>query len=331
MMNPLSKSLLKELLHIALDCRTGINAKEFRAKHEDHLDALDELEQGPYIEKRDNLYRLTLLALAELKEEDDRVETLLQACDQVFRLLRARYKNRTDAPVSLEEIIQETGIPEPQLRLVFSYLVDVPFPFSHNLQLASPREAWVAPGERILKYKTFGDVIEQLRDWASRSSRRGSPGPTDQSSKPLFLQEMTDVQLPEPSNLPKWYADLPTNIREMLLEVRYALKKELNALSSMGLRSVIDMICTDQVGDIGGFSQKLQKLEHEKLITPKNRQIIETALEVGHASVHRGYFPPAKDLQAVMDIVDHFVRELYVLGRTSESLKVSTPNRHITE
>ena len=69
-MDPLDKPLLRELLGIALDSRSGVNAKEFRARHEDHLDALNRLEQGPYIEKKDNLYRIKLLALAELKGVD---------------------------------------------------------------------------------------------------------------------------------------------------------------------------------------------------------------------------------------------------------------------
>ena len=56
---------------------------------------------------------------------------------------------------------------------------------------------------------------------------------------------------------------------------------------------------------------------------------IETALEVGHASIHRGHFPTAKDLQVVMDIVDHLLEELYVLDKTSESLRASVPKRQI--
>jgi len=103
-MDPLDRPLIRELLGIALDSRSGVNAKEFRARHEDHLDALNRLERGPYIEKKDNLYRIKLPALAEFKCEDAKIETLLRQCDQVFRLLRANYKNCLDAPVALAEI-----------------------------------------------------------------------------------------------------------------------------------------------------------------------------------------------------------------------------------
>lgn len=326
-MDPLDRPLIRELLGIALDTRSGVNAKEFRARHEDHLDALNRLERGPYIEKKDNLYRINLLALAEFKGDDARVETLLNQCDQVFCLLRASYKDCTDAPVSLEEMVQKTEISEFQLRLVLSYLVDAPIWGGYTSDLLGSQEVRVTPGENILRYKTFDDVIQQLREWASRPSYGGSSTPRGQSPKPLFLREMNGAHLLKPSDLPQWYASLPAKIHEMLLEVRYAFQKQLSALPSMGLRSVIDMVCNDQVGDIGSFAGKLHKLEEKRLITPKKRKMIESLLEVGHASIHRGHFPTAEDLQVVMDIVDHLLEELYVLDKTSESLRASVPKR----
>jgi hypothetical protein len=312
-----------------LDSRSGVNAKEFRARHEDHLDALNRLEQGPYIEKKDDLYRIKLLTLAELKGEDARIETLLRQCDQVFRFLRASYKDCLDSPVTLAEMVQKTYIPEFQLRLVLTYLADAPIWGSHTSDLLGSHEVHVTPGESILRYKTFDDIIQQLRDWESRPSHGGSSTPRGQSPKPLFLKEMNGAHLLKPSDIPQWYANLPAKIHEMLLEVRYALKKQLSALPSMGLRSVIDMVCNDQVGDIGSFAEKLHKLEEKRLITPKKREIIENTLEVGHASIHRGHFPTDKNLQVVMDIVDHLLEELYVLDKTSESLRASVPKRQL--
>jgi hypothetical protein len=328
-MDPRDRLLIRELLGIALDSPSGVNAKEFRARHEDHLDALNRLEQGPYVEKKDNLYRVKLLALAELKGDDARIETLVHQCAQVFCLLRDRYKHSTDAPVALAEMVEKTHIPESQLRLVLTYLVDAPIWGGYTSDLLGSEEVSVTPGESILRYKTFDDVIQQLRDWASRPLHGGSSTPGDQPPRPLFLRDMNGAHLLKPSDLPQWYASLPTKIHEMLLEVRYAVQKELSALPSMGLRSVIDMVCNDQVGDVGSFAEKLHKLEEKRLITPKKRKIIETLLEVGHASIHRGHFPTGKDLQVVIDIVDHLLEELYVLDKTSELLRASVPKRQL--
>ena len=328
-MNSLYRSLIKELLYLSIDNRSGINAKEFRAKHEEHLDILDQLEQSLYIEKKDNLYHVKLLTLAEFKDDDSKFETIFRQCEQVFCFLSAMYKERTDAPVTLKEIIQKTEIPESQLRLALTYLLDAPIWGGRTSDLLHSEEVHIAPSERVLRYKTFNDVIQQLRDWASKSSNVICATTSDQSHNPLFLREMKNEYLPELNNLPKWYEDLPLNIHKMLLEVRYALQKEMSALPSMGLRSVIDMICNERLGDIGNFGDKLHKLEEKRLITPKKRQIIENILEVGHASVHRGHFPTAKDLRIVMDIVDHILQELYVLDKASKTLKESVPKRKI--
>jgi len=328
-MDPRDRPLVRELLGIALDSPSGVNAKEFRASHEDHLDALNRLEQGPYIEKKDDLYRVKLLALAELKVDDARIETLVHQCDQVFCLLRAIYKDCTDAPVALAELVEKTHIPELQIRLVLTYLADAPIWGGYTSDLLGSKEVHVTPGENILRYKTFDDVIQQLRDGASRPLHGGSSTPRDQPPQPLFVREMNGAHLLKPSDLPQWYATLPAKIHEMLLEVRYALQKELSALPSMGLRSVIDMVCNNQVGDIGSFAEKLHNLEEKRVITPKKKKIIETALEVGHASIHRAHFPTAKNLQVVMDIVDHLLEELYVLDKTSESLGASVPKRQL--
>ena len=328
-MDPLDRSLIRELLHVALDSQFQINAKEFRARHEDHLDRLNRLERSQYIEKKDNLYHIKLLALAEFKGDNARMETLLNQCDQVFCLLRASYKDCTDAPVELSEMVQKTGISESQLRLVLTFLADAPIWGGYTSDMLGSKEVHVTPGENILRYKTFDDVIQQLRDWASHPSHGESPTPGDQTPKPLFLREKNGLHLLKTNDLPKWYASLPAKIHKMLLEVRYTLQKELSALPSMGLRSVIDMVCNDQVGDIGSFVEKLHELEKKKLITPKKRKIIENALEVGHASIHRGHYPTAKDLQVVMDIVDHLLEELYVLHETSESLRASVPKRQL--
>ncbi len=327
-MDAIERSLIKEILNTALVSRTGVNAKEFRAGHEDYLDVLDRLEQGPYIERRDDLYRIRLLTLAELRDDDSRVEAIIRQCDKVFCFLRPTYKDRTGVPITLAEIAQKTDIPEFELRLALSYMTDAPIWGGYTSDLLRAQEVMVVPGESILRYKTFDSAVQQLRDWAARHPTGGSSPGGDQSVKPLFLREADTTHLRSPSDFPKWYANLPEKIHDMLREVRYALQKELRALPSMGLRAVVDMICNDQVGDTGGFKEKLHKLEEKRLITPKKREIIEAALEVGHASMHRGHFPPAEHLDIVLDIVDHLLEELYVLDKASDSLSVSVPRRH---
>ena len=144
---------------------------------------------------------------------------------------------------------------------------------------------------------------------------------------PLFLQDIYRSGMETSLRIPSWHKNLNKTIQSLMEEVYYGLQKEMKALPSMGLRTVIDVVCNDLVGDIGGFSQKLDQLEKEKHITPKNKEILENVLEVGHASAHRGYFPELEDLRSVLDIVIHLLQEVYVLGTESKRLKEMTPKR----
>jgi len=153
------------------------------------------------------------------------------------------------------------------------------------------------------------------------------PRVTASESAPLFLKEMRQGLYSGTNVMPDWYGSLPPAIQKLICEVHFAIKKELSALPSMGLRSVIDCVCNDLVGDKGPFAQKLQTLVEKGFITSNNKQIVENALEVGHASVHRGHFPQPNELKLTLDIVEHMLKEVYVFGKASEALKDSAPKR----
>jgi len=57
----------------------------------------------------------------------------------------------------------------------------------------------------------------------------------------------------------------------------------------MGARALVDIFMTEHLGDIGGFQQKLDSLENEGYLSKVNRQVLEAALEAGHAAAHRGH------------------------------------------
>ena len=212
---------------MALTSRSDVNAKTFRASHEEHLSALDELERGLYLERRDDTYRPKLFSLIELKDADQKIDTVLNLCERVFSYLRAAYKKNTDAPIRLVQMVHDTGISEFELRPVLMYLTDAPIWGGYTSDLLRSQEVTVFPGESILRYKTFYDVMQQLRGWSDQATGRASV--RLQPSIPAFLSETKVSLSTEAESIPEWYSNLPTNIRDMLLEVRYGLRKEMLA------------------------------------------------------------------------------------------------------
>lgn len=321
------RELLRNIVSQCLSKPMGIDALRFRAANEDYLNDLDKLEETPYIEKVDDKYKLTLLALSEFENEDSRVESILYRCGHLFTVLRRMYKESPGAQIDLDHFVTEVDLPENQVRKGLVYLTNAPIWGGYTADLLNSKEVFLTPGESILKYKTFPDVIDQLRKWAEKPLFGSTDMTDDQKTTPLYLQEIDRDGTQSHISVPPWHQDLTPIIKSLMEEVYFGFQMEMRSLPSMGLRAVIDVVCNDLLGDIGGFSQKLDKLEHEKHITPKNKELLETALDVGHASVHRGYFPKLSDLNIVLEIINHLLKGIYILAPKSSHLKAVTPQR----
>lgn len=126
---------------------------------------------------------------------------------------------------------------------------------------------------------------------------------------------------------PGWRSKLPREIRDLLTQVYAALDANSRALATMGARAVLDMVLVEQVGDVGGFAQKLKALEAEGVIGRKNRQVLEAALDAGNAAAHRGHQASAEDVNAVMDILENLLQAVYHLEGLADRLKRATPAR----
>ncbi len=126
--------------------------------------------------------------------------------------------------------------------------------------------------------------------------------------------------------LPKWHDEIPSDWSEMLKEVYTALHADSRRLALMGARTLIDMFMNDQLEDIGGFSQKMNKLESEGLISKPNKTILNTALEIGHAAAHRGHKARPHEVDQVIDIVENLLQG-YVLRNTAQNLENKIPKR----
>lgn len=126
--------------------------------------------------------------------------------------------------------------------------------------------------------------------------------------------------------LPEWRHDLPDEWQELLKEVYQALHTDSRRLAMMGARTLVDLYLNEQVGDIGGFAAKLKKLKENNLISTPAKDILEAALDVGHAASHRAHKPSSKDVSQVIDIVENLLHQ-HTLVHTSQELRASTPFR----
>lgn len=320
-------NLLTELVERYLADFSGVSAPTFRIDNEDYFSEIDELEQGPFIERDGDTYHVNILFLADLKKEIASLDMHLHRCEHVFHGLRECYKENPGVTIPLSVLAHKVDLPESQIRKSLLILRKVPIWGGYTTDILGSDDVTVTPGENILRYKTFDDVLEKVREWnhaASIESDSGAIGGMFLSRNALISQNIEADNL---SVSPNWYTDLPSNVYELIREIQAARGVGLSSLPSMGLRTILDIAFTELVGDIGGFKSKLNKMKEDNHITSKKKMIIENVLEVGHASAHRGHFPSEEELDDVVDIVNHLLFETYVMGSKSDALKKSTPRR----
>jgi len=127
---------------------------------------------------------------------------------------------------------------------------------------------------------------------------------------------------------PSWpYWSLPNKLLQLLLEIYASLDADGSILPMLGARTVIDLVMTEKVGDVGTFGEKLRRLEGLGVISSQNREVLNAALDIGSAAAHRGHSPDSHDVSGVLDIMEHLLHAIYVLPKTAKILKDSTPPR----
>ena len=168
-MDELSKSILKDILELSVTHPTGLNAMRFRAERHKHLDLLDGLESNRYIEKKNDNYYLTLLAILELSDSSDEAKNLLDKCEHIFQVLHQFYIEHPGESINLNSLSEISNMPRGDVNICLAHMVDaISFQAWSNDLYAE--DAAVTPAERILRYQNFRDVLEEMKSWRSKSA-----------------------------------------------------------------------------------------------------------------------------------------------------------------
>lgn len=126
--------------------------------------------------------------------------------------------------------------------------------------------------------------------------------------------------------VPNWVIKLPMRYVEILQEVYFSINERLFILSLTGIRTLLDIYIVSKIGDVGTFKQKINRLVTENVITQTKATVLETAIEAGNASAHRGYKPDKETLFQILDIVENLLQS-EIVDRNVSQIKQKTPPR----
>lgn len=103
-------------------------------------------------------------------------------------------------------------------------------------------------------------------------------------------------------------------LEDAMGELYGALDAGLNTLASIGVRTSFD-IAAELLGVSAHqtFEQKLDRLLDKGHIREAERDHLALLVEAGSASAHRGWNPTFDDLDTLMDILENFIHESFVV------------------
>ena len=125
---------------------------------------------------------------------------------------------------------------------------------------------------------------------------------------------------------PTWATHLRRDYLELVCEIYQSLNTGSIRLPLMGARTLLDMYIVEKVGDVGTFKNKLQKLVDDIYISDSSKDLLEIALEYGHAAIHRNYQPDKDEINGVLDIIENLLHTEALKDKTKD-LKKNAPKR----
>ena len=323
-------ALASEILEQSM--RAGkVDAVRFRATHDEHLDCLDRLEKVQFLRRNiDNSYTISLYGILNI--DNSITKKLRRNFEILFAILRRRYKENPGVSCFVSELQIESKLSMSQTVGALQYMLDASIA-GYSTDLTGPN-AYVIPSESVLRFKSFNDALEQHRRTWNFNARNPfyirfldseSAGSVSVKQKRKSLQGLPASKMAP--KLPVWLGQVNDNVRHIMEEVYKAKEIGLRALPCMGLRTAIDLALMENVGDVGGFEQKLREFEKKGNLSDRDRKIVMAALDAGHASAHRGYLPMPRDLDAVIHIVENLLQRIFVLDGAADQLEATVPKR----
>ncbi len=127
--------------------------------------------------------------------------------------------------------------------------------------------------------------------------------------------------------MPSWIEDVDAEVQSILQEVYGALRNGSSRLVAMGVRSLIDAVARDNVGDRGSFEESLRALKDAGLISETEKEILDVVVDAGSAAIHRGFRPNGGLIGPLLDAAERLINHVYISGPMLREAKKNIPPR----
>ena len=112
---------------------------------------------------------------------------------------------------------------------------------------------------------------------------------------------------------------LPTNVRRIYDETLMALSNQAPVLAAIGLRALLETVCKEKNATGKDLLKKIDSLVSSGILTPASAAILHKIRALGNAAAHEVKPHSDKQLGLAMNIVEHLLKDVYILPKQVES------------
>jgi hypothetical protein len=130
---------------------------------------------------------------------------------------------------------------------------------------------------------------------------------------------------------PAWLAEIPflfsdkSFIPELVHELYVSIQNDCRRSAAMAARALLEQVMIDKVADQGTFVANVREFQSKGFIYVAQQQFLETAIEAGHATIHRAFKPSKQDLITLVNIAESVIESVYVNEHRAARLKSRIP------
>jgi len=110
-------------------------------------------------------------------------------------------------------------------------------------------------------------------------------------------------------------------------EIYTAVQNGCHRLAAMGVGALLESVITQKIGDKGTFKGNVDALLEAGYVSVRQALTIQSILDAGHASIHRGWEPTNQDVNTLLDIVESIVETVYLHEDLVRELDKKVPKR----
>lgn len=239
--------LLNRLLEQMLLLDAGVPALRFRAENYSEVATLDQLEAGDLIRRENDTYVVRSSALSFLDAEP--AQRLLSNIERVYAALRVQYRQNQQAQVPVTSLAAQARLSVPEVTSALQMMLDTSCWCAGWTTDIRKVDAYVCPGEGILKNETYAQLLDEVRSWSAPRA----------SFEPFDIIPTIDFAHREPERdveraLPAAQAESVLSVIEDLEGMNFGLNDYYDDLEPQG---IIDSVLTGKINTLRMYCETI--------------------------------------------------------------------------